>query len=40
MRALLRSCLELRRYWPAGDGRAWSAAARRAGLEGDDGAAV
>ncbi len=34
MRALLRSCLELRRYSPAGDGRAWSAAARRAGLEG------
>jgi sugar (pentulose or hexulose) kinase len=40
MRALLRSCLELRRYSPAGDGRAWSAAAQRAGLEGDDGAAV
>jgi sugar (pentulose or hexulose) kinase len=32
MRALLRSCVELRRYTPAGERRDWAAAARRAGL--------
>jgi rhamnulokinase len=32
LRALLAACLKLRGYAPAGDGRAWAAAARRAGL--------
>jgi rhamnulokinase len=33
LRALLRGSVELRRFDPSGDGRAWAAAARRVGLD-------
>ncbi len=33
MRALLRGSQDLRHFFPAGDGLAWSASTRRLGLE-------